>query len=111
MVILYLQLDTNGVAELETAKLKNHTLSWIYATRCESDSNPKVRCRRTSRIYSRPGSKVLQWAIDYEKWDPTLEDPLGPRWLRVANFVLDMRHEAKEQAAGVSRLPAAPALP
>jgi hypothetical protein len=100
--IQHLQLDTDGVAELETATLKGNTLSWIYPTRCESDAKPLVVCRRTSRLYARPGSMVIQWAIDYEKWDPTLveADPrkpsLGPRWLRVTGIVLDLRREVDD---------------
>jgi hypothetical protein len=111
MVVRQLQLDTNGVAELQSAKLKNHTLSWIYPTRCESNTWPEVLCRRISRIYSRPGSKVIQWAIDYEKWDPDLPEPWASRWTLVTSFVLDMRREAEERVTGASSLPAAPGLP
>jgi hypothetical protein len=94
-VIWQLQLDTDGVAELESAKLEGNTLSWIYPTRCESNGNSLVSCRRVTRIHTRPGSKVIQWLIEYEKWD---SDPLSliPYQLRnksvmVTSFALDMR--------------------
>jgi hypothetical protein len=94
-LIIQLQLDTDGVAELETTTLKGSTVRWIYETRCESDTHADARCRRVTRFYSPVGNSRIQLTIEFEKWNQSQSD-----WLPVSTFNLDMRRETDEQPGG-----------
>jgi hypothetical protein len=83
--IMQLQLDTDGVAELESASLKGSTVRWIYETRCESDTHADARCRRVTRFYTTAGSNRIQLTIEFEKWSQDRAD-----WLPESTFNLDM---------------------
>jgi hypothetical protein len=101
-LIHQLQLDTDGVAELESTILKGNTVRWIYETRCESDTHADARCRRITRFHASEGSSRVQLVIEFEKWNPEEAD-----WDQKSNISLDMLRESEQQVSGVSRNPAA----
>jgi hypothetical protein len=96
-VIMQLQLDTDGVAELESASLKGNTVKWIYETRCESDTHADSRCRRVTRIYTAAGSNRIQVTIEFEKWNSSQAD-----WLPESSFNLDMLRAVEDQPGAMS---------
>jgi len=100
-LIHQLQLDTDGVAELESTTLKGNTVRWIYETRCESETSPTVRCRRVTRFYAPAGSNRIQLVINFEKWVPLTDD-----WTPASIITLDMVREAGNQAAANAADPA-----
>ncbi len=89
-LIVQLQLDTDGVAELESTTLKGSTVKWIYETRCESDTHADARCRRITRFYAPVGGSRVQLAIEFEKWSQERAD-----WIPTSNFMLDLRRETE----------------
>lgn len=94
--IMQLQLDTDGVAELESASLKGNTVRWIYETRCESNPSPLERCRRVTRIYTTAGSRRIQLTIGFEKWNQGLAD-----WLPESTFNLDLLRPPADQVGAM----------
>ncbi len=80
--IRYLLLNTNGIAEAESATLNGDTLRWNFETRCESSTID--RCRHVMRIRAPQGSNKTQMNIDIEKWD-------AGGWVRLTSFALDTR--------------------
>lgn len=80
--IRYLLLNTNGIAEAESATLDGDTLRWNFETRCESSTLD--RCRQVMRIRLPQGSNKTQMNIDIEKWEAS-------GWARLTTFALDAR--------------------
>jgi hypothetical protein len=91
-LIHQLQLDTDGVAELESTTLKGNTIRWIYPTRCESDTRADELCRRVTRFYAPVGANRVQLAIEFEKWDHRLQ-----KWRPQSAFMLDLRRELDDE--------------
>ena len=81
--IRYLILNTNGIAESEEGVLNGNTLSWVFETRCESDT--MERCRQVTKVQALPDGKSIRTYISLEKYDMRVG-----RWWMVTSFTLDM---------------------
>jgi hypothetical protein len=105
-VIRYLQLDTDGLAETESASLRGDTLTWTYATTCTSRQAGGVppQCRRVTRVRAPHDGRVVQISIYMERWNRDKS-----KWEKAASFVFDGHRVSQDEHAPHSR--AAPAGP